>query len=163
MKIIQLVRAVRVLANFVQCGERWNAIPACAGREYLKGRAAMDIQKFCESGLELAENEMVTEQLSGNIVKEEHRKGEACAYRAVLAALQNTKVAAPLSVVGANAPSLTPTASVPDCLVGEPVVVPTTANLPQRETITPKLSCAINKRGCVQDVCDSSCAFYRLA
>jgi hypothetical protein len=44
----------------------------------------------------------------------------------------NTDVAAPLSGVGANAPSLTPTASAPDCLVGEPGVDATTANKPQK-------------------------------
>lgn len=54
---------------------------------------------------------------------------------------QNIKVAAPLPGVGPNGPSLTPTASAPDCLVGEPVVDATTANKPQRETFTPLENC----------------------
>jgi hypothetical protein len=44
---------------------------------------------FCEQGLTTAECEIAVERLSGNIVKKEHWKGEACAYRAVLAALVN--------------------------------------------------------------------------
>jgi len=55
--------------------------------------AARDMQTsiidFCEQGLTTAECEIAVERLSGNIVKEEHWKGEACAYRAVLAALVN--------------------------------------------------------------------------
>jgi len=50
---------------------------------------------------------------------------------------QNAKVAAPMSGVGPNGPSFTPTASAPDSLVGEPVVDATTANKPQRDAITP--------------------------
>jgi hypothetical protein len=52
----------------------------------------------------------------------------------------NAKVAAPESGVGPNGPSLQPTASAPDCLVGEPAVVATAANKPQTETIMPKCS-----------------------
>jgi hypothetical protein len=51
-----------------------------------------------------------------------------------------SKVAAPESGVGPNGPSLQPTASAPDCLVGKPAVVATAANKPQRETITPDCS-----------------------
>ncbi len=71
----------------------------------------------------------------------------------------NTKVAAPLPGVGANAPSLTPTASAPDCLVGEPAVVPTTANKPQTEIVWPACDnslCKYWKHGkvnCTLDKC----------
>ena len=46
------------------------------------------LRQYCEMGLYTAECEIAAERLAGNIVKEEHWKGEACAYRAVLGALQ---------------------------------------------------------------------------
>lgn len=56
------------------------------------------------------------------------------------------EVAAPVSGVGPNGPSLTPTASAPDCLVGEPVVDATTANKPQPESVTPCEGCNLQYR-----------------
>jgi hypothetical protein len=50
----------------------------------------MCIVEFCETELRVAEGEIATERLAGNIVKEEHWKGKACAYRAVLAALKTS-------------------------------------------------------------------------
>ena len=80
-----------------------------------------------------------------------------------IAALQNIKVAAPLPGVGANAPSLTPTASAPDCLVGEPAVVATAANKPQHETVTPFTCSDCIKSWCCFRGCVSKCDIKRTA
>jgi hypothetical protein len=79
----------------------------------------------------------------GRYLKSRYNKG--CAKDGWDAALKNIAVAAPLSGVGPNGPSLTPTASAP------------------RDAITPKPGCAINGRGCVQEVCNDDCSFYTQA
>lgn len=55
----------------------------------------MDIRKFCEEGLALAEEGIAGEGLSGNVVKEAEWRGEAVAYRAVLSELGTATTSAP--------------------------------------------------------------------
>lgn len=49
------------------------------------------IIKYCEDGLSLAQSQIASEKMSGNIVKAEHWKGEASAYTAILCELESLK------------------------------------------------------------------------
>ena len=53
----------------------------------------MNIIHFCADGIRNAECGIAAEKLAGNIIKEEHWKGEACAYRAMYAALNDVEAA----------------------------------------------------------------------